>query len=106
MVKNQHTNCGALSQIRQDKAPGLSQIEAAKQDGRWDRAYSPQRTAVVPTDFTYEIDKHEKANAFFGTLNKSDIYIIIFIIETAQNLYQRRNRICSIIKRWRNKRNP
>jgi uncharacterized protein YdeI (YjbR/CyaY-like superfamily) len=87
------------------KSPGLIQMEAAKQDGRWDRAYKPQRTAAVPADFVKELEKHEKAVSFLKGLSKSDVYLIIFLIETAKSEEQRRTRIQSIIKNWRNMKN-
>jgi len=88
------------------KPPGLRQIEAAKQDGRWDKAYSPQRTTILSTDFMEELETNEKAKSFFGILTKSEFYIIIFMIETAKNLEQRRNRIHSIIKTLEKQKKP
>jgi uncharacterized protein YdeI (YjbR/CyaY-like superfamily) len=42
------------------KPAGLKQIEGAKRDGRWDRAYGPQSKAKVPADFTRELKKNER----------------------------------------------
>ena len=88
------------------KPPGLSQIEAAKKDGRWDRAYEPQKTATLPADFVNELKKHEKAASFFKGLGKSDVYTIIFLIETAKNEEQRRTRIQSIIEKLEKHEKP
>src|SRR3954468_14839543 len=47
---------------------GLAAIEAAKADGRWDRAYDSPGTATVPDDFQAALDEHPEARAFFETL--------------------------------------
>jgi uncharacterized protein YdeI (YjbR/CyaY-like superfamily) len=88
------------------KPPGLSQIEAAKQDGRWDRAYKPQKTATLPADFVIELEKHEKATSFLKGLGKSDVYIIIFLIETAKSDEQRSTRIQSITEKLEKHEKP
>ena len=88
------------------KPSGLSQIDAAKRDGRWEKAYNPQKIAVLPTDFTEELKKHKKATLFFKTLKKSDVYIIIFQIETARNEEQKRKRIQSIIEKLEKQETP
>ncbi|CAN5749083.1 hypothetical protein BH23ACT5_BH23ACT5_24090 [soil metagenome] len=32
--------------------PGMVEVEAAKADGRWDRAYDSPTTMTIPEDFT------------------------------------------------------
>ncbi|MBZ0301359.1 MAG: hypothetical protein K8J31_16550, partial [Anaerolineae bacterium] len=55
------------SQINRDKAEaliaqgrmreaGLTEVERARSDGRWDAAYSSQSRAVVPDDFQQALD--------------------------------------------------
>src|SRR5437764_12906431 len=48
---------------------GLSEIERAKKDGRWDAAYAAQSTAQVPDDLNRMLSKNRKAKAFFETLD-------------------------------------
>ena len=81
---------------------GLKQIEEAKRDGRWDRAYSPQRTATVPRDFIRELNKNKKAKAFFKTLNRTNTYAIIFRLENTKSKERRRAKINSIIEMLEN----
>jgi len=80
------------------KPSGYIQIEEAKKDGRWERAYSPQKEAVLPADFMTALKNHKKAELALKTLNKSNVYSIILKIETAQNKQQRKKRIESIIE--------
>jgi uncharacterized protein YdeI (YjbR/CyaY-like superfamily) len=72
---------------------GLKEIEKAKADGRWDAAYSSQKNAEVPADFSAELDKNPEAKAFFATLNKVNVYAIYFRIQTAKKPETRRSRI-------------
>jgi len=80
------------------KPAGLRQIEIAKEDGRWNRAYSPQRAAVIPADFIKELNKNKEAKAFFKTLNKTNTYSIVFRLENTKSPQQRKEKISTIIK--------
>lgn len=77
------------------KPSGQKEIDEAKEDGRWARAYSPQRTAKVPADFMRELRKNKQALEFFSTLNRVNRYAIIFRI---QNSKRRKERIAAIIE--------
>ena len=77
---------------------GLVQVEAAKQDGRWDRAYSSQSTATIPEDFLKLVNKNKAAKKFFETLSKSKLYSIIYRLETAKKPETRANRIKKIME--------
>ena len=46
------------------KPSGLKAVEAAKQDGRWDAAYSSPKNIVVPEDFQSALSKNKKAKTF------------------------------------------
>jgi len=72
---------------------GLKQVEAAKQDGRWDAAYEGQRNSAVPEDFQAELEKNPEAKAFFATLNSVNRYAIYFRIQNAKKAETRRARI-------------
>src|SRR5437879_7936073 len=41
------------------KSAGLRQVEEAKRDGRWDRAYSPLSSAKLPEDFLKALQKNK-----------------------------------------------
>lgn len=63
--------------------PGLAAVEAAKMDGRWDRAYAGPANIVEPEDFKKKIGESETAREFWKTLNKSEKYAALWKIETA-----------------------
>jgi len=80
------------------RSAGLREIEAAKADGRWERAYDPPSTAEIPEDFLTELKKHKKATAFFETLNKRNTYPVVHRLQTARTPEVRARRIQAIIE--------
>jgi uncharacterized protein YdeI (YjbR/CyaY-like superfamily) len=94
-INTQHverlTKAGAMSQA------GLKAVEAAKADGRWAAAYSSPRNAVPPADFLQELAKNKKAEAFFKTLNKANLYSIVYRLETAKKPEIRAKRMKMIL---------
>ncbi len=80
------------------KSAGLKQVEEAKRDGRWDRAYNPPSTAKLPEDFLKALQKNKEAEAFFRTLNRANVYSVVFRLENAKNEESRRMKIKQMIK--------
>jgi uncharacterized protein YdeI (YjbR/CyaY-like superfamily) len=78
---------------------GLAQVEAAKQDGRWDAAYAPQSAAKVPPDFQEALDQHPKARAFFDTLTGARRYAFLYRLHHVVTPDARANRIADYIAR-------
>src|SRR5262245_60295957 len=75
------------------KPAGLKAVESAKQDGRWDAAYSSQSKATVPDDLQAGLDRNAKAKAFFATLDSHNRYAILHRIHTAKKAETRAKRI-------------
>ena len=80
------------------KLAGLSAIELAKQDGRWDAAYESQKNISVPDDFQAALDKNAKAKAFFTTLNSVNRYAILFRIHNVKRAETRTKRIQQFVE--------
>jgi uncharacterized protein YdeI (YjbR/CyaY-like superfamily) len=72
---------------------GLAQVEAARRDGRWDRAYASPRTATVPEDFRQALDENPAAQRFFATLGSTHRYSFLYRIEDAKRPETRARRI-------------
>jgi uncharacterized protein YdeI (YjbR/CyaY-like superfamily) len=72
---------------------GLKEVEAAKQDGRWDAANESQRNSQMPEDFQVELENNPKAKEFFATLNSANRYAIYYRIQSAKKAETRRARI-------------
>lgn len=87
----------ALTAAGRMQAPGLAQVEAAKADGRWARAYDGSRTSVVPDDLLAALDAQPPAKAFFATLNASNRYAVLWRIQTAVKPETRARRIEQLV---------
>lgn len=79
------------------KPPGLKEVEEAKKDGRWARAYSPPSAATLPPDLEV-LDANARANAFLKTLSRANRYAVVFRIENARSEERRKVVIASILK--------
>jgi uncharacterized protein YdeI (YjbR/CyaY-like superfamily) len=77
---------------------GLKQVEAAKEDGRWNDAYDAQSAMTVPHDFLDRLSENEQALAFFGTLNRANIYAIAWRLQTAKKPETREKRMRTILE--------
>lgn len=75
------------------KPAGLQEVEAAKKDGRWKKAYEPQSMATLPEDFLREVSKNKKANDFLKTLNRANVYAIIYRLGSAKKPETREKRM-------------
>jgi uncharacterized protein YdeI (YjbR/CyaY-like superfamily) len=77
--------------------PGHAQVDAAKADGRWARAYDGAKTSTVPDDLVAALDANPPAKAFFSTLNASNRYAVLWRIQTAVKPETRANRIAQLV---------
>jgi len=77
---------------------GLEQVESAKADGRWERAYASQRTATVPDDLQRELDARPAAAAAFATLSSQNRYAILYRLEQARKPETRARRLAEYVR--------
>ena len=77
---------------------GLAAVQSAKADGRWQAAYESQRNSVPPEDFLTALSQDKKAKAFFETLNKANVYAIVYRLQTAKKPETRQKRMKSILE--------
>jgi uncharacterized protein YdeI (YjbR/CyaY-like superfamily) len=76
---------------------GMAAVEAAKADGRWERAYDGPATITVPDDLAGALKATPTASAFFDSLNKSHRYAVLHRVQTA-SLKSRANRIEALVE--------
>ena len=62
---------------------GIAAVEAAKSDGRWQRAYASPTNMGVPDDFAAALANNETAAAFFDTLSRTARYSVLWRVHTA-----------------------
>jgi uncharacterized protein YdeI (YjbR/CyaY-like superfamily) len=57
---------------------GLREVEAAKADGRWDKAYGGGKAMKIPADLQAAIDASPKARAMLETLSAQNRFSLAF----------------------------
>jgi uncharacterized protein YdeI (YjbR/CyaY-like superfamily) len=77
---------------------GLREVEQARADGRWDRAYAGQRAAVVPDDLRHALDANPAASAFFETISSSNRYAILYRISVVKRPETRARKIAEYVR--------
>ena len=96
------------SKINRDKAetliasgkmqkPGLAEVERAKADGRWERAYDGAKTSTVPEDLAAAFAKNARAKKFFDALDAANRYSILYRVTTAKKPETRAERITKFV---------
>ena len=80
--KNVNT-VGRLIETGRMRPAGLAVVDAAKADGRWDRAYAGPSNITVPDDFAAALKEAPDASEFFETFNKTERYSVLWRVQTA-----------------------
>ena len=75
---------------------GLKHVEAAKADGRWDKAYRV-KDAAVPPDLQAAIDANPKARAMFAVLTAQNRFALIFRTSQMKTEAGRRKKIADLV---------
>lgn len=86
-----------LTDLGKMKPAGVREIEKAKADGRWEKAYDPPSEMTIPEDFIKELSKDPKAKKFFESLNKTNKYAITWRLQTAKKPETRQRRMKKIL---------
>lgn len=77
---------------------GLEEIEKAKANGRWAAAYDSPRDAEPPADFLERLAQDPASLAFFKTLNRANVYAIVYRLQTSKRPETREKRMQSILE--------
>ncbi|KAF5685662.1 hypothetical protein FDENT_6133 [Fusarium denticulatum] len=87
------TKVAVLTEAGRMTPAGQAEVDAAREDGRWEKAYSSSSSAIVPEDFGNAIEENEAAGEFWRGLNKTKRYGFLWRLETAKRPETRRKRI-------------
>ncbi len=79
------------------RAAGLSEVERAKADGRWEAAYDGQKTIAVPDDLRQELDARPQAKAFFAELSSQNRYAVLYRLQDAKRAETRARRLAKFL---------
>jgi uncharacterized protein YdeI (YjbR/CyaY-like superfamily) len=88
----------ALIDAGRMRPAGMQQVSAAKEDGRWDNAYSSASNSVAPEDLQQALNENGKASAFFATLNSQNRYAILFRIQNVKKAETRARKIAQFVE--------
>ena len=77
---------------------GLVQMDAAKADGRWDRAYQGSRGSTPDPQFLKALGKNPAAKKFYKTLNAANRYALYYRIQSAVKPETRERRIEAFVE--------
>lgn len=72
---------------------GMAQADAAKADGRWDRAYGGSKTMVLPPDLQQAIDAEPLAKAMLATLSAQNRFALAFRVHAMKTESGRKKKI-------------
>jgi uncharacterized protein YdeI (YjbR/CyaY-like superfamily) len=74
-------------------AHGLSQVDAAKADGRWDRAYESGKGMTIPADLQAAIDAEPRAKAMLPKLSAQNRFALAFRLHNMKTEAGRKKKI-------------
>jgi len=95
--KRNREHVSRLEKENRMKLSGIKEVEKAKNDGRWEKAYDSPGKMIVPDDFVVELSKNKRAFEFFERLNKANKYSIGWRLQTAKNPEIREKRFNEIL---------
>jgi uncharacterized protein YdeI (YjbR/CyaY-like superfamily) len=72
---------------------GRAEVQAAKDDGRWDAAYAAQSEAEVPADLAAAIAANPAAQAMFDVLTKTNRFALIYRVGSVKRAETRQRKI-------------
>ncbi len=87
-----------LEKQRRMRAAGRAQVEAAKADGRWDRAYASGRDMKIPPDLQAAIDAEPEARAMLARLSEQNRFALAFRTHNMKTEAGRKKKIVAFVE--------
>jgi uncharacterized protein YdeI (YjbR/CyaY-like superfamily) len=95
-INRQHTE--RLIEAGRMQPEGQAEIDRAKADGRWDKAYGGSRTLEFPPDLLAAIEAEPKALDMFGRLNAQNRFALAFRVHNLKTAAGRARKIESFVE--------
>lgn len=76
---------------------GLAQVQAAKADGRWDRAYGSGKDMKIPDDLQAAIDAEPEARAMLANLSAQNRFALAFRVHNMKTAAGRQRKIATFV---------
>jgi uncharacterized protein YdeI (YjbR/CyaY-like superfamily) len=77
---------------------GLSEVKAAKSDGRWARAYKSGKEMKIPDDLQAAIDAEPEARRMLEKLNAQNRYALAFRVHNMRTETGRKKKIAAFVE--------
>ena len=77
---------------------GLKEVEAAKADGRWARAYASGKNMTIPDDLQAAIDAQPKARRMLATLSAQNRFALAFRVRNTKTEAGRKKKIAAFVE--------
>jgi len=78
--------------------PGLQHVEAAKADGRWDRAYAAGKALKIPDDLQAAIDAEPQAKKMLEGLSEQNRFALAFRMHNVKTEAGRKKKIQAFVE--------
>jgi uncharacterized protein YdeI (YjbR/CyaY-like superfamily) len=88
----------ALTLAGRMRPAGLAAVEAARADGRWERAYAGSATITVPDDLAEALAAEPAALKEFEALDGANRYAVLWRVHTASTPATRAKRIANLVQ--------
>jgi len=85
---------------------GLAEIERARADGRWDRAYAASTDAQPHPDLLSALEQNPAAKAFYATLNAQNRFAVYYRIHALKTEQGRARAIERMVKKLAREEKP
>ncbi|MDQ3735353.1 MAG: YdeI/OmpD-associated family protein [Actinomycetota bacterium] len=95
-----------LTEAGRMQPEGIAEVERAKTDGRWDKAYDGSAKATVPDDLRNALDAVPAAAAAFAGLTSTNRYAILYRVQDAKRDETRARRIAQFVEMLTEGRTP
>src|SRR3954451_404603 len=96
----------ALTAAGRMRPAGLARVEAARADGRWERAYAGPATITVPDDLAAALAAEPGAQQAFEGLDARNRYAVLHRVATAATPQTRTRRIAALVTMLAEGRRP
>lgn len=94
-------NVGRIARLEDEgrmHESGRAAVDAAKADGRWERAYEGQADAVVPDDLAQAVAQDPRAQAMFEVLTSTNRYALIHRLNAVKRPETRTRKIAQFVE--------
>ena len=88
----------ALTVVGRMRPAGLTAVEAARADGRWERAYAGSADITVPDDLAAALAARPAAQREFEALDGANRYAVLWRVHTAASDASRAGRIATLVQ--------